>query len=223
MKRFLHFMLIAVLVSASAFAAAPAKQKIPHKESHLSLRAYYNATTSTVVPEIIKFGPGVSVGMVYMCQFGKLPFAQFGALFDYNTFKLDGTTANRYNPITYNGHVTCVGVNIPVNLGLKFYGNNFLKLYAYTGPNFFVNFTTRGHYDMIYANSTVRKDDEKITTTGMDLGWMLGLGADVFEKVHVCVEGTYGLSNWAMMKDLELGKHSHTKRAVISVGIGYNF
>lgn len=192
------------------------------EKGYFGVRAAFNATTSTKLTQISGWGPGASVGGIYHYNISKPIYAQFGLSFDYNTIKIDGENDNKYNRQKYDGHLDIIGLRLPINLGFNLYQNSKVCLSAYTGPELFFNFSVKRNYDLTY-NSTTTHVDGKLTGSGMDIAWMLGVGVDIMHNWHVHVEGAYGLSDLGETDGMAVGKKSHFKRAEISVGLGYNF
>lgn len=91
------------------------------------------------------------------------------------------------------------------------------RLSVYSGPQFFVNFSVKGNYEET-RNGNVSQQSIKFTNSGLDIGWGLGIGADINKRWHVHIEGMYGLSNLCIDKM----SGADLKRAAISVGVGYN-
>ncbi len=201
------------------FASLPA---VAQDNAHFGVRAAYNMTTSTTVTEVTGWGSGFSVGVVYYAPFGKKTFFQTGLMFYLDNIKLDGTTENKYNPHTFDGRIRNLGIRLPLDFGLRIFKNSVVALNVYTGPHLYFNFASRMICDDIIGGKPVHID-EKFTTSGLEIGWALGVGADFFKRWHIHLEGVYGLSNLGMTDRFEVGKESHLKRAEISLGVGYNF
>lgn len=211
--KFLTAALIATIVSVTATA---------QDKAHFGIRAAYDMTTSTTVTEMTGWGSGFSVGGVYYAPFGKRTFFQTGLLFYVNNIKLDGTTENKYNPHTYDGNIRNLGIRLPIDLGLRILENSVVALNVYTGPHLYFNFASKMICDETYGGKTTHVDEE-FMTSGMEIGWALGFGADFFKRWHIHLEGAYGLSYLGKTDRFELGKESNLKRAEISLGVGYNF
>lgn len=211
--KYLAVALIAAIASVSVSA---------QDNAHFGVRVAYDMTTSTTVTEMTGWGSGFSVGGVYYAPFGKRTFFQTGLLFYVDNIKLDGTTENKYNPHTYDGNIRNLGIRLPIDLGLRILENSVVALNVYTGPHLYFNFASKMICDETYGGKTTHID-EKFTTSGMEIGWALGVGADFFKRWHIHLEGAYGLSNLGKTDRFELGKESNLKRAEISLGVGYNF
>jgi hypothetical protein len=210
------------LIAVALIATFASVTAVAQDKAHFGVRAAYDMTTSTTVTEIAGWGSGFSVGGVYYAPFGKRTFFQTGLLFYVDNIKLDGTTENKYNPHTYDGNIRNLGIRLPIDLGLRILENSVVALNVYTGPHLYFNFASKMICDEIIGGKT-NHVDEKFTTSGMEIGWALGVGADFFKRWHIHLEGAYGLSNLGKTDRFELGKESNLKRAEISLGVGYNF
>lgn len=210
------------LLAVALIAAITSVSAAAQDNAHFGVRVAYDMTTSTTVTEMTGWGSGFSVGGVYYAPFGKRTFFQTGLLFYVDNIKLDGTTENKYNPHTYDGNIRNLGIRLPIDLGLRILENSVVALNVYTGPHLYFNFTSKMICDETYGGKTTHVD-EKFTTSGMEIGWALGVGADFFKRWHIHLEGAYGLSNLGKTDRFELGKESNLKRAEISLGVGYNF
>ncbi len=219
MKRLILFIAVIVgLLSASAASHAEGSGD----KSHLGLRVSFDLSTSTTYTSVIHWGPGASAGVCYYAPFGRMTYFNAGVLLNYATMKVDGSFKNK--PLSrYNGHISTMGLRLPIDIGLKFYQTEKVKLSVYTGPTLFFNFSVKGKYDLIRGGGDLKIDD-KISNPGMVIGWGLGLAADISRNWHVHFEGTYGLSHFGESEELrEIGNHSMFKRSDLSIGIGYNF
>lgn len=210
------------LLAVALIAAITTVSAAAQDNAHFGVRVAYDMTTSTTVTEMTGWGSGFSVGGVYYAPFGKRTFFQTGLLFYVNNIKLDGTTENKYNPHTYDGNIRNLGIRLPIDLGLRILENSVVALNVYTGPHLYFNFASKMICDETYGGKTTHVDEE-FMTSGMEISWALGIGADFFKRWHIHLEGAYGLSYLGKTDRFELGKESNLKRAEISLGVGYNF
>lgn len=219
MKRIILF--LAIIIGIFTAPAASYAENTPDK-SHLGVRMSFDLNTSTTYSSVIKWGPGASIGGCYYAPFGRMTYFNPGFMFCYNTLKIDGAFKNTPKR-NFKGTMSIIGLHFPLNIGLKFYQTEKLKLSVYTGPGLYFNFSVRGKYDLIKGNGTI-KIDEKLSNPGMEIGWGLGVAADISRRWHVHLEGTYGLSHLGESEELrDLGDHSYFNRAELSLGLGYNF
>ena len=217
--------IILCLATALGILAAPAATyaEAPEDEAHAGVRVSFDMNTSTSYTYMVKWGPGVSVGGAYYAPFGRLTYFNVGLLFSYDTFKVDGSFGNKYAVKQFDGHIELIGLRLPLDIGLKFYQNDKVRLSAYTGPHLYFNFSLKGDYDLIRMGYTTHIK-EKFSFPGMEIGWGLGVAVDILRHWHVHFEGTYGLSHLGEAEELrDVGSHTYFKRAELSVGIGYNF
>ncbi len=143
-------------------------------------------------------------------------------LFGYNTIDYSGTTPNKYNRVQIDGHISSLGLRLPLDFGLKFYDTQLVRLSVYTGPHLFFNFSLKAKYNEKRAY-TEEKVDKDYTHSGMEIAWGLGLAADFAYRWHIHVEGVYGLSRMGRTNDIQVGETTHFNRAALSIGLGYNF
>ncbi|MDE5628741.1 MAG: PorT family protein [Muribaculaceae bacterium] len=204
---------VALFLSISASA---------NEKGHFGIRASYNTTTATNESVITGWGSGFSIGANYYSNLSKKIFFQTGLAFYIDNIRLDGTTDNKYNPRTFDGNIRTMGLSIPFDFGVKVLNSKPVSLGVYTGPKLFFNIDSKIICDYKY-NSTSTHLNEDFTTSGMEVGWGLGIGADLFKKWHVNIEGVYNLSKFGETELFDSAKKTKLRRAGISVGIGYNF
>lgn len=216
--------ILCLAVVLGLFAAPVATYaEAPEDNAHAGARVSFDVTTSTTYTNMIHWGPGVSVGGAYYAPFGRLTYFNVGLLFSYNTFKVDGTFGSKYDSRQFKGNIDLIDLRLPLDIGVKFYQTNNVRLSAYTGPHLYFNFSVKGKYDL-YRQDYKTPIDEKFSTPGMEIGWGLGVAADIFRHWHIHLEGTYGLSHLGEAEELrDAGMHTYFKRGEISVGFGYNF
>lgn len=218
------------LLTLTAALIAVVGMAMAQSKAHFGLRAAYDATTSTKQTHLTGWGSGFSVGAVYFAPFGKMTFFQPGLMFSIDNINVDGTTKNTDNQHRYNGHIRTYGLRMPLDFGLKLVNSSVIGLNVYTGPHLFFNFKSKLICDDTYFGNTTHID-EKLSTPGMEFGWGLGIGINLFRSWHVFAEGVYGLSDLGKtyrfdiekVLDTEQSEASYIKRAHISIGIGYNF
>lgn len=187
------------------------------------VRANFNMTTSTKSTDFTGWGAGGGLGISYLTPIGKVAIFQGAVSFNYNTINLDGYYNSKYNPAYYDGYFKSYSGRLPLSIGARLLTTDAVMLTVYTGPVLYFNFGSRAIYD----RSTKTRDehfDEKVTDSGMDIGWNFGIGADFFKHWHIHIEGTYSLSNMMMLSDMfGASTEAHLRRAEITVGVGYNF
>lgn len=220
MKRIILSLVAAFTLFAQNISAA---QNVDGDTKHFGVRMQFDMSTDTKYSYMVHWGPGVSVGGTYYAPFGRYTYFNCGLLFGYDTFDYDGDTQNKYNSAHFDGHLSMIGLKLPLEIGFKFFQTDKIRLSVYTGPQIYINFKLKADY-----TSTHKTYSEKISkdyeTSGMDLGWGLGFAADFKRHWHAHVQGTLGLTNMGMTTDFLLGPdEAHFKRAEISIGLGYNF
>ena len=217
---------LAVLAGATTASAAESDAQTgsvhPYDHQHIGLRAQFNLSSSSTHTEFFHYGPGVSVGAVYYAPFGRLTYFNAGVLFNYDTFGLKGTAGTIHAPRPMEGHLTTVGLQVPIDFGIKAVQNKNLILGFYTGPHLYVDFSCKAKYDY-NRSGNIQKVEKDWKTPGLGFGWGVGTAIDFKQHWHVHVEYFIGFGNMAMTQDLELGKESGITRTNLSLGLGYNF
>lgn len=217
--------LICILIAAAALATSPTASAKTTKEgdaSHFGIRAQLDYNRTQNARQLVKWGPGFSIGASYYAPFGRFTYFNMSLMFSRDTFKYDGWAGPKYGQHYMDGSLTVTGLRLPLDIGFKFLQLRNVKLSIYTGPSFYVDFSCRAKYVDTYPEweGTV---DKNYTISGMEVGWNAGVACDFLQHWHVHFEYMHGLSNMAMTNDLEGGPTTNLRRAEMSVGIGYNF
>ncbi|MDE6464113.1 MAG: PorT family protein [Muribaculaceae bacterium] len=214
---------ISAFISAILLAVCLPLSAKADNNKHLSLRASFDMTTSSTHNKLCSFGPGASVGVVYHFPFSGNFFFEAGPYFMFNTFGFDSYNNRGTVLKKYDGHINDIGIKIPIDFGYNVLRTKIIDLGVYTGPVAYVNFHTRGHFITEYNDKT---ENFKLPNGGMDLGWNLGVSAEIATRWHVAVEGFYGLSNMCRIDYNLTAKGNEPpafRRAGVSIVLGYNF
>lgn len=225
MYRFIRLFaaILALLMTTPVFASnADFDDDYYEDEAHFGVRATLDFDRSFGVSDLVKWGPGASVGVVYYAPFGRITYFNAGVLFSYTTFKLDGEGGTKYSPYIIKGHLRTPSLKVPLDFGVKFVDNRRMRLSVYTGPHLYFNFDLRAKYDLTRSHSTYPVN-EKVTNSGMDLDWGLGVAADLGRHWHAHFEGVVGLSHFGTSNEFIPGTPCAFRRAELSLGLGYNF
>lgn len=220
MTRLLRILFAAVALS-TAFGAAAETEKTADS-SHFGVRVQLDFNTAINESDIVKWGPGASVGIAYYAPFGRITYLSTGLLFSYDTFKYAGWAGSKYSPRYFDGHMAVTGLRLPLDIGFKILQNNNVKLSLYTGPHFYVDFKCRAKYDCV-RTTWVDEIDKDYTTPGFEIAWAAGAAVDFKRHWHLHFDFTLGLSHMAMTEDILLNEKTNFQRAEMSVGLGYNF
>lgn len=210
-------LLLALTAGLSANAAEPQNDK-----AHFGVRAAFDYNNTTSYTNVVKGGPGASVGAVYYAPFGKITYFNMGLMFFYDTFNYDGYTGEDATLAHVDGFLSMLGLKLPLQLGVKFYQSDNLRASIYTGPQLCYNFSMRSKFTRLRAGDT-EYIDKTINSAGMDLGWGIGAAVDIRRHWHIHAEYNIGLNDFTSVNAIEIGKLGHLKRSELSVGIGYNF
>ena len=219
--RYIAFALASMMV-VPAYAEETDYEDDFEDEAHFGIRAQLDFNRSVSVTDIVKWGPGTSVGIAYYAPFGRLTYFNAGLLFSYTTMRLNGQGGNKYSHYDIVGHIKMPSLRLPLDFGVKFIDNRHMRCSVYTGPHFYFNFDVKGDYDLIRTQSTT-KVNEKITNSGMEIGWGLGVAVDLSRHWHAHFEGTVGLSHFGTTNEFTPGTPSALRRGELSLGLGYNF
>lgn len=209
---------IIVFIALPAIASGGSGDDTPH----FGVRAQYDIAKSTTYSDVVKSGPGFSAGFIYYAPFGRLTYFNSALMFSYTDFGYRGTQENASGPVSVDGHLTTCGLKLPLEIGVKLYQTENVKLSLYTGPQLNFIFSLHGKFTST-RNDETEDIDKDYKTSGMDISWNLGAAIDIRRHWHVYLQGSYGLSNLGMIDDLLDNELAHLKRAELSVGIGYNF
>ncbi|MDE7153087.1 MAG: PorT family protein [Muribaculaceae bacterium] len=210
-----------VLIALAAGMTAQAAE--PHTDSaHFGVRASFDYNNTTSCTNVVKAGPGASVGAIYYAPFGKITYFNMGLMFFYDTFNYDGYTGEDVSLAHIDGYLSMLGLKLPLQLGVKYYQSDKISASVYTGPQFYYNFSMRSKFTRLRAGDT-EEIDRTINSAGMDLGWGIGAAVEIHRHWHVHVEYNIGLNDFTSLNDIEIGKLGQLKRSELSVGIGYNF
>ncbi len=199
--------------------------------ARFGVRVSYDMTTSTRNSYLTGWGSGFSVGGVYYAPFGKMTFFQSGLSFCINNISLNGATRpghnfppfDRFIPHIFDGTIRTIGLRMPLDFGLRIVESKAFNLKVYTGPHLYFNLSAKMICDVTY-NEKTEHINEKFKTSGMEIGWGLGVGVNLFRRWHIFMQGVYNLSDlgstYRFRDDDEI---SYIRRAEISIGLGYNF
>lgn len=217
--------LIRILIAVTALTScipASAETKSNHDSSHFGVRAQLDLNRTVKSRELIKWGPGFSIGVAYYAPFGRFTYFDMALMLSRDTFRYDGWGGAKYSQHYMDGSIIVTGLRLPLDIGLKFFQRPNIKLSVFTGPSLYVDFSCRAKYtDRL--GEWEGPVDKKYTISGMEIGWNGGVACDFLQHWRVQFEYMYGISNMAMTTDLEGGPITNLRRTEMTIGLVYNF
>lgn len=222
-----HKPLLAAVLSVLSCIGASAADLPESSKKYIGVRAAFEMTTSTKMSQICGYRPGASAGAVYHGTFGSRFFFEAGPQLFFSSVSVNSAGVED-SPLVGNisGHMNDIGIRLPVDFGYQLPVSGKVVLLAYTGPVLSFNFKTDGKFAWSGTNASTAEKMSKLHNTGMDIGWNVGIGADIAGHWRVAAECLAGFSDLCSMeyfKTLNGKNEAYFRRLTFGVSLGYNF